>query len=241
MVFVPFTLPPTPWARHPNLLAAEVDYISSCLGSLIGCLKLRYCLVLLSQTSWAHSEYFCCQICMWVCCVFWVLQFFDSLIFCLSLVCSIYGSSLALLDFDLIGTLGIGLSTMALVMVGRGDLTLGVGISLGTLGVGCWLLVNLVGEGISLGGLTILSKVTHFDVMVGTCCSVSGILFNISSIFCNASYSTIPLLFLFCFRAFVKSFRAFTIVPSGVKVGCVMYLCLKCTMSDILSLLVFLT
>ena len=63
---------------------------------------------------------------------------------------------------------------------------------------------------------------TCFDVMVGTCCSVAGILFNISSILCNASYSMIPLLFLFCFRAFVKSFRAVTIVSSGIKVGCVM-------------------
>jgi hypothetical protein len=48
-------------------------------------------------------------------------------------------------------------------------------------------------------------------------------------------------LFLFCFRAFIKSFRALTIVSSGIKVGCVMYLCLKCTMSDTLLLLVFLT
>jgi hypothetical protein len=72
--------------------------------------------------------------------VIWALlffAFFDSLNFCLSLVCSINGSSLALLDLDLIGTLGIGLSTMALLMVGRGDFTLGVGILLGTLGVGC--------------------------------------------------------------------------------------------------------
>ncbi len=65
------------------------------------------------------------------------LLFFDSLIFCLSLVCSNDGSSLVLWVFDLIGTLEIGLSTMALVMVGRGDFTLGVGILLGTLGVGC--------------------------------------------------------------------------------------------------------
>ena len=67
----------------------------------------------------------------------WALLFFDSLIFCLSLDCSINGSSLALWDIDLIGTLGIGLSTMALVMVGRGDFTLEVGILLGTIGVGC--------------------------------------------------------------------------------------------------------
>ncbi len=62
---------------------------------------------------------------------------FCSLIFNLSLVCSNDGSSLVLWVFDLIGLLGIGLSTIALVMVGRGDFTLGVGISLGTLGVRC--------------------------------------------------------------------------------------------------------
>ncbi len=87
----------------------------------------------------------------------------------------------------------------------------------------------------------ILPPLRHILSMVGICCSVAMILFNVSSILCNASYSTIPLLFLFCFRVFVKSFRDFIIVSSGVKVGCVMYLCLKCTVSDILSLLVFLT
>ena len=67
----------------------------------------------------------------------WALLFFDSFIFCLSLVRSNYGSSLALWIFYLIGSLKIGLSIIALVMVGRGDFTLGVGISLGNLGVGC--------------------------------------------------------------------------------------------------------
>jgi hypothetical protein len=38
MVFVPFTLPSTPSARHPNLLAAEVDHISLRFGSQISCL-----------------------------------------------------------------------------------------------------------------------------------------------------------------------------------------------------------
>jgi hypothetical protein len=105
----------------------------------------------------------------------------------------------------------------------------------------CWLLVNSLGKGISLGGLAILSKVTHVDVMGGTCRSVAGKLFIMLSILWSASYSTILLLFLFCFRALVKSFRAFNMVFFGVKVGWVMYLCLKCTVSDILSLLVFLT
>ena len=67
----------------------------------------------------------------------WALLFFDSLIFCLILVRSNNGSSLALWVFDLIRTLEVGLLTMALVIVGRGDFTLGVGISLGTLEVGC--------------------------------------------------------------------------------------------------------
>jgi hypothetical protein len=130
---------------------------------------------------------------------------------------------------------------MALVMVGRGELTLGVGISLGILGARCSLLNTLLGGGISLGGLDVLSKVTLFDFVGGSCCSVDEILFSVLPILCIASYSTIPLLFLFCFRAFDKLFRAFTNVSSGVKVGYVMYLCSKCTVSDILLLLVFLT
>jgi hypothetical protein len=171
----------------------------------------------------------------------WDLLISDSFIFCCSLVCSNNGSFLALRVFELIGSLRIGLSIVALVMVGRGELTLGGGILLGTLGAGCSLLNTLLGDSISLGSLAILSKVTHFDFMGGTCCSVDGILFSILSIFCNASHSTIPLLFLFCFRAFVKSFWGFTIVSSSIKVGCVMYLCLKCTVPDILLFLVFLT
>ena len=67
----------------------------------------------------------------------WALLFFDSLIICLSLVFSNNGSSLALWVSDLIGLLGTSLSTTALVMVGRGDFSLGVGILLGTLGIGC--------------------------------------------------------------------------------------------------------
>ncbi len=63
--------------------------------------------------------------------------FFDSLIFCLSLVRSNDGSSLALWVFDLIGLLRIGLLIIALVIVGRGKLNLGFDISFGTLGVGC--------------------------------------------------------------------------------------------------------
>jgi hypothetical protein len=64
--------------------------------------------------------------------VIWALLFFDSLIFCCSLVCSNNGSFLALWIFELIGLLRIGLLIMALVMVGRGELTLGVSNSLGT-------------------------------------------------------------------------------------------------------------
>ncbi len=33
MLFILFTLLPTPWARRLNLLASEVDHVSLCLGS----------------------------------------------------------------------------------------------------------------------------------------------------------------------------------------------------------------
>jgi hypothetical protein len=105
---------------------------------------------------------------------------------------------------------------IALAMFGEGELTLGVGISLGTLGDGCTSLDSILGDSISFGGLDILSKVTLCGFVRGVCCSVDGILFSILTNVCNA-FSAIPLLFLFCFRAFVKSFKALTIVSSGLR------------------------
>jgi hypothetical protein len=35
IVSVPFTLPPTPCARHPNTFAVDFDWIVLCLGSCI--------------------------------------------------------------------------------------------------------------------------------------------------------------------------------------------------------------
>ena len=89
------------------------------------------------------------------------------------------------------------------------------------------------------------SKVTLLVIvvcMVG--CSaivVVGNLFSSSSNFWIASFSTLLLVFRLSFKACVRSFNALTIVSSGVKVGAVMCLCLKWTVSDILSLLEFLT
>jgi hypothetical protein len=84
---------------------------------------------------------------------------------------------------------------MALAMVGKGEITLGVGISLGTHGARCTSLSTFMGDSISLGGLDILSQVTLFGFERRIGCFVNGILFSILSILCNASYSTIPLLF----------------------------------------------
>ncbi len=104
------------------------------------------------------------------------------------------------------------------------------------LGAHCWILCW-----VTVFSLVVWTFCQRQLFLGGTCCSVDGILFSILSILCSASYSIIPSLFLFCFRAFVKSFRAFTIISSDVKAGCVVYLCLKYPVSDILSLLVFLT
>ena len=101
--------------------------------------------------------------------------------------------------------------------------TLGVGIWSATLGV----------------GFAVASNVTRL-VCSGACVGLVGILFRISSNRCSASISSMPFLFRRSVSASVRSFSAFTIVSSGVKVGSVMYLCLKCTVSDILSLRVFL-
>ena len=66
-------------------------------------------------------------------------------------------------------------------------------------------------------------------------------LFNNSSIIFNLSICCIPCVFLVPFNAWVRSSIALTTVSTGVSVGCVMYLCLKNTVSDIRLLFVFFT
>ena len=133
------------------------------------------------------------------------------------------------LDCLVVLTLGVGLSLA----------TLGVGISLATLGVGV-LLATLGAAGCSsCGGFAVASNVTHL-LRSGAVVGLAGILLRSSSIHCSGSISSVPFLFCHSFSACVRSLSAFTIVSSGVKVGSVMYLCLKCTVSEILSLRVFL-
>jgi hypothetical protein len=129
-------------------------------------------------------------------------------------------------------TLGIGMFSCTLGG-GMVSCTLGSGVSMRTLGVGCIFDV----------GFVVGSKVTRRIVVVcfGVDCGGVGILFINSSNFCNASYSIAPFVFRQSLSASVKSFNAFTIVSSGVSVGAVMCLCLKCTVSEILTLLVCLT
>ncbi len=128
-------------------------------------------------------------------------------------------------------TLRVGVASCTLGD-GMVSYTLGVGVSMRTLGVG----------GVSDAGFAVGSKVTHSIVVscVGVVCGM-GILFINSSKFCNASYSIAPFVFRQSLSASVRSFKAFTIVSSGVSVGVVMCLCLKCTVSDILTLLVCFT
>ncbi len=68
-----------------------------------------------------------------------------------------------------------------------------------------------------------------------------GMLFNNSSIIFNLSICCIPGVFLVPFNALVRSSIALITVSTGVIVGCVMYLCLKNTVSDICLLFVFFT
>jgi hypothetical protein len=67
-----------------------------------------------------------------------------------------------------------------------------------------------------------------------------GMLLSNSSIFSNALICASPFTFFLPFRACVKSSIALMIMSACIKVGCVMYRCLINTVSDILSLLVFL-
>ena len=142
----------------------------------------------------------------------------------------------------------IGLSIVAFTLGCLIVLTLGVGVVLATLGVGMPLTTLGVGGSLitlgaagccSCGGFAVASNVTRL-LCVGAGVGLTGILFRISSSRCSASISSMPFLFRLAFSASVRSSNAFTIVSSGVKVGSVMCLCLKCTVSDILSLRVFL-
>jgi hypothetical protein len=128
-------------------------------------------------------------------------------------------------------TLRVGVASCTLG-VGMVSCTLGVGVSMFTLGVG----------GVADAGFAAGLKVTCgiVDSCVGVGCYM-GILFINLSIFCNASYSIVPFVFRCSLSAYVRSFNAFTIASSGVSVGAMMCLCLKCTVSDILTPLVCFT
>ena len=163
-----------------------------------------------------------------------------SLILLCNFVCANVGS----LHVGLVVLSCIGLSMVALVIICILFCIFGVGIAICTLGVGTVLCTLGVGC-VSFGGFDVGSNVTHFVIVVGMFgCSIVvcvGILFNNSSIFWRASISTMPFVFCCFFKACVRSFKAFTIESSGVKVGVVMCLCLKSTVSVILLLLVCLT
>ena len=155
------------------------------------------------------------------------------------LLCNFVCANIGSLHVGLVVLSCIGLSMMALFIVcilfcifgfGIAICTLGIGVVICTLGVGVVLCTLGVGC-VSLGGFDMGSKVTHFVIVVGMLgCSIVvgiGILFNNSSIFWRASISTMPFVFHCFFKACVRSFKAFMIESSGVKVGVVMCLCLK--------------
>ncbi len=109
-----------------------------------------------------------------------------------------------------VDVLVIGLSMIA-VMVDGCAIVCGVGT------VACF--VGLV----SHGGAVVLSKVTCFTFVV----FVFAKLLRILSIFSNASICAMPFMFFLPFKACVRSLIALTIVSACVKVGFMMYWCLK--------------
>ncbi len=117
------------------------------------------------------------------------------------------GISFAFLCGMVASTLGVGVST--------GLITLGVGLSTGlaTLGVVASSLGTCLGGGVCACGAWLSS----------------------SSNFCSASNSIMPFVFLLPFRACARLLMAFVTMFADVRVGCVMYLCLKNTVSDTLS------
>ncbi len=91
---------------------------------------------------------------------------------------------------------------------------------------------------VSCGGAVFSLKVTCCSFLVTT---FLGMLLSSSLICSNDSICVLPFTFFLPFRVCVKLSSALTIMSACVKVGCVMHLCLKNTVSDILLLLVFLT
>jgi hypothetical protein len=157
----------------------------------------------------------------------WFITF--SLLFSRILLCVIVDGAC----FDCLHTLGVGEVISIVVTLGtllNLSSTLGVGsmgclsvvafssdsrlkVRAGTLGLVVWMLV-------SFGGAVASSKVTRFChtfCVSGSTCL--GIWLSISSSFSSASICMSPLTFFCPFNAFVRSFKALTIVSAGVTVG----------------------
>jgi hypothetical protein len=98
--------------------------------------------------------------------------------------------------------LWMGLSIVAFVRDVRGLITLGLGLSLVTLGAG-W---------VSWGGLDVSLKVTcPLSGVVLDCADVIfiGTLLSSSSIFCNASICSVPFLFFYLFQCLAQVIECF--------------------------------
>ncbi len=129
------------------------------------------------------------------------------------------------------------------------DCTLGVG------GLVLTICVSLVACTVGVGVVVVdLFMIVSVDDCCGRFCSVEDVilavefasvalekLFRISPIFSNVLICAIPFRFFLPLSACVRSSIALTIVSTCVKVGWVICLCLKNTVSVILMLLVFFT
>jgi hypothetical protein len=110
--------------------------------------------------------------------------------------------------------------------------TLGVGISTGLI---------ILGVGLLTGFATLGVVASSLGTCLGGGVCACGAWLSSSSNFCGASYSIMPFVFLLPFRACVRLSMAFVSMSADVRVGCMMYLCLKNMVSDTLLLLVFFT
>ncbi len=108
--------------------------------------------------------------------------------------------------------------------------TLGVGVLTGLTTLGVGLLAGLATRGVVASSL---------GTGLGSGVCACGAWLSSLSNFCSASNSFMPFVFLLPFRACVRLLMAFVSMSANVKVSCVMYLCLKNTVSDTLALLVF--
>ncbi len=105
----------------------------------------------------------------------------------------------------------------------------------------CGMVASTLGVGMSTGLATLGVVASSLGTCLGGGVCACGTWLRSLSYFFSASNSIMSFIFFLPFRACARSLMAFVSMSADVRVGCVMYLCLKNMVSDTLLLLVFFT